>query len=73
MKKIGNPTDQARHDQNRREFLKKSTLVGAGVVATTAVPAAALADVAVQAADTEQQKGYHVTQHIIDYYKSAAI
>lgn len=73
MKKIKNTTDQAKHDQNRREFLKKSTLVGAGVVATTTVPAAALADVAVQAPDTEQQKGYHVTQHIIDYYKSAAI
>lgn len=73
MKKTKKMTDQSQHDQKRREFLKKSTLVGAGVVATTTVPAAALADVADPTPDKEQQKGYHVTQHIIDYYKSAAI
>ena len=66
-------TDQAQHDRNRREFLKKSSLISAGVVATTTIPAVALADVADHAPDKEQQKGYHVTQHIIDYYKSAAI
>ena len=73
MKKIKETTDQTKHDQNRREFLKKSTIVGAGVVATSTVPAAALANVADNAPDTKQQKGYQVTQHVVDYYKSAAI
>lgn len=73
MKQTSNTVDQTQHNQNRRSFLKKSTLVGAGVVVTTTVPAAALANAADQAPDTEQQKGYHVTQHIIDYYKSAGI
>ncbi len=73
MKTTKNTTDQSKHDRNRRTFLKKSTLVGAVAVTTTTVPAAALADSADQAPDKEQQKGYHVTQHIIDYYKSAGI
>ncbi|MCH8105049.1 MAG: twin-arginine translocation signal domain-containing protein [Proteobacteria bacterium] len=68
-----NTTGQTRHNQNRRDFLKKSSIVGASVVVTTTVPAAALANAADQAPEIEQQKGYHVTQHVIDYYKSAAI
>lgn len=68
-----NTTGQTQHNQNRRDFLKKSSIVGAGVVVTTTVPAAALANAADQAPEIEQQKGYHVTQHVIDYYKSATI
>lgn len=68
-----NTTGQTQHNQNRRDFLKKSSIVGAGVVVTTTVPAAALANAADPAPDMDQQKGYHVTQHVIDYYKSATI
>ena len=73
MKKTKETTGQAKHDRKRREFLKKSTLLGAGVAATSTAPAVALANAVEPTPDTEQQKGYHVTQHIIDYYKSAAI
>ena len=63
-------TDQAQHDRNRREFLKKSTLISAGVVATTTIPAVALAEVADQAPDKEQQKGYHRTTPIREMLKA---
>ncbi|MGD2173141.1 MAG: twin-arginine translocation signal domain-containing protein [Gammaproteobacteria bacterium] len=68
MKTKSQPKDQA-----RREFIKKSTLAGAGVAAASMAGTNAIASVS---DDTEQkpgQKGYHLTQHILDYYKSAGI
>ena len=60
-------------DQERREFIKKSTLAGAGVAAASMAGTSAIAAVG---DDTEQkpvQKGYQLTQHVLDYYKSADI
>ena len=59
-------------DKQRREFIKKSTLVGAGVAAAAVAPGAAMADVTPDKSDDKQQKGYQLTEHVIDYYKSAA-
>ena len=58
-------------DQNRREFIKKSTLVGAGV-AMTSTGATAAVEATVETAKPEQ-KGYQLTQHVLDYYKSADV
>lgn len=59
-------------DKQRREFIKKSTLVGAGLAATAVVPGAAIAGVADDKPEARQQKGYQLTPHVLEYYKSAA-
>ena len=68
MKKKSQP-----NDQDRREFIKKSTLVGAGVAATTMASTSAIAEVSGVTAEKPSQKGYQLTQHVVDYYKSADI
>lgn len=73
MKKSKTEVGQPSLDQQRREFVKKSTLVGVGVVASAALPGAAVASTSDQpVAESKQQKGYQLTQHVIEYYKSAA-
>jgi hypothetical protein len=60
-------------DQERREFIKKSTLVGAAVATTTLASTAAIAEVSEDIAEKPSQKGYQLTPHVMDYYKSADI
>jgi len=59
-------------NKKRREFIKNSTLVGAGVVATVALPGAANASATIDTPDNKDQKGYQLTEHVLEYYKSAA-
>ena len=68
MKSKNQPKDQA-----RRNFIKKSTLVGAGVAATTMASTNAIAEISANVAEKPEQKGYQLTQHVLDYYKSADI
>lgn len=60
-------------DQDRREFIKKSTLVGAGVAAASLASAEAVASVGGLPTEAPEQKGYQLTQHVLDYYKSADV
>lgn len=60
-------------DQERRNFIKKSTLVGAGVAATTMASTNAIAEISADVVEKPSQKGYQLTQHVLDYYKSADI
>ena len=60
-------------DQERREFIKKSTLIGAGVAATAMASTNAVAEVVATTAEPSVKKGYQLTQHVADYYKSADI
>ena len=60
-------------DQERRAFIKKSTLAGAAVAATTLASTAAIAEVSEEIAAKPGQKGYQLTPHVMDYYKSADI
>ncbi len=60
-------------DQERREFIKKSTLIGAGVAAATMASTNAIAQVSGATPEKPSQKGYQLTQHVVDYYKSADI
>ncbi len=60
-------------DQERREFIKKSTLAGAAVAATSLTSTGAIAQVSEEIAEKPSQKGYQLTQHVMDYYKSADI
>lgn len=56
----------------RRRFLKSMAVTGGGVVAAVATmgQSAAAAEVEAQPAGA-QPEGYHVTQHIRDYYAKA--
>ena len=60
-------------DKNRRAFVKNSTLAGAGLVAGGILPGAAIANVTEDKTENSKQKGYQLTQHVLEYYKSAAI
>jgi hypothetical protein len=60
-------------DEKRRDFIKKSTMLGAGVAATAVASTGALADVDTASSDKPEQKGYQLTQHVLDYYKSADV
>jgi hypothetical protein len=60
-------------DQERREFIKKSTLVGAGVAASSMAATSAVAAVGDEPESKPTQKGYRLTPHVLSYYKSAGI
>ncbi len=60
-------------DQERRAFIKKSTLAGAAVAATTLASTSAIAQVGDESIEKPGQKGYQLTSHVLDYYKSADI
>ncbi|MGD8497499.1 MAG: twin-arginine translocation signal domain-containing protein [Chromatiales bacterium] len=59
---------------NRRGFLKAAAgaAIGAGVAASQTVSAAPELVEDEQTAGNEPTQGYQLTQHILDYYKSAA-
>ena len=55
-------------DKNRRKFLYGTLAGGAG-----AAPGIVVATAADESPDTgNNNKGYRLTQHIVDYYKTAA-
>lgn len=62
--------------ESRRRFLRDTLTLGAGaatVVLTANTASAAVVDEAtVEAPPVKSKKGYHVTSHINDYYKTAA-
>ena len=58
-------------DNSRRAFIKNSALAGAGLAVGSTLPGAAVAETPTESAE-KNDKGYHLTQHIVDYYKSAA-
>lgn len=63
------------HENGRREFLKQVAL-GSGAVAVAAVSGGALAAVeneAPAAAPAAKPKGYHETDHIREYYRTAGL
>ncbi len=58
--------------QSRRDFIKKSTLAGAGLAVAGTAPGAALAATTDDGTKAKTQQGYQLTQHVLEYYKSAA-
>ncbi|MCP4233205.1 MAG: twin-arginine translocation signal domain-containing protein [Aestuariibacter sp.] len=59
-------------DKNRRDFIKKSTIAGAGIAASTLVAGEAVAAVSNDDDQVQGGRGYQLTDHVIEYYKSAA-
>ena len=72
MKKIKNDLNKNSLDKRRRDFIKNSTLVGAGVAAAAVLPGAANASASMDKPEDIKQKGYQLTEHVLEYYKSAA-
>ena len=58
---------------SRRQFISSGVILGAGAVAAVALPNTALAVSETPEAKTKKEEGYRLTQHIADYYKSAAL
>jgi nitrous oxide reductase len=58
---------------SRRTFLRGTVLTSAGAAVATTVPGVAVASVAeTESEAVGKQKGYRLTRHIVDYYKTAA-
>lgn len=59
-------------DKKRRQFLKNATTLSAGAAVAVTAPGA-IADAPEKEMKKEvQAEGYRLTQHILDYYKTAA-
>ena len=71
--KSNNQPDTGAKSQQRRDFIKKSTLVGAGVAAGAMTSTTAIADIGTSSSEQPEQKGYQLSRHVLDYYKSADI
>jgi hypothetical protein len=64
-------TEQDSRIPSRREFLKAGAAVGAGAAASALLPGVAAAAEVETPNPTEGKKGYQLTQHVLDYYRSA--
>lgn len=62
-------------NQQRRRFLRDlaTTAPAAAAAATLPLPVSAATDAPEDAGDRRNGKGYQLTQHVIDYYKTAAL
>jgi len=59
--------------ESRRAFLRGTVATGAGAAIAATVPGVAVAATPDTASEPDtKQKGYRLTQHILDYYKTAA-
>ena len=58
---------------SRRKFLSGSAAIGASAVAVALAPNVAVATTRTDAKLEKKDEGYRLTQHISDYYKSAAL
>ncbi len=58
---------------SRRKFLSGSAAIGASAVAIALAPNVAAAATKTEVKVDKKDEGYRLTQHISDYYKSAAL
>lgn len=63
-----------KHDplKSRRAFIGGAVTAGAGATLAAIVPAAAVSADVDAVDDKPENKGYQLTEHVLDYYKSAA-
>ena len=64
------PKQQVSH--SRRKFLRDATVTGGIAAVAVGSPATVIAADVEQTAEKKPAEGYRLTQHILDYYKSAA-
>jgi len=73
MKTIVEKKQQPLLDENRRAFVTKTTVIGAGLAGAVVLPSVAVASSAgLNVESKRQQKGYQLTDHVADYYQSAS-
>lgn len=58
---------------SRRKFLSGGAILSASAVAVAIAPNVATAAVKTEIKVDKKEEGYRLTQHIADYYKSAAL
>ena len=59
-------------NENRRDFLRGTAVAGAGVALAMNGVSPVSADSQIPNAEGPKDEGYRLTQHVLDYYKSAA-
>ena len=64
--------DKPQTSLSRRKFLRNAAISGGVAAASVTAPGIATAESTESAGDDRLKEGYRLTQHIIDYYKSAA-
>ena len=57
---------------SRRKFLRKAAIGGGIAAASVTAPGIATADTGEAGDEENPREGYRLTQHRLDYYKSAA-
>jgi len=62
--------DDHKIDKNRRNFIQGAAGAGVGTALAAALPGAAMASE--QSVEDKKPQGYRLTQHILEYYKTAA-
>lgn len=69
------PKQNHEPSESRRRFLRTSLVTGVGVAAAAVTAGEAVANTADPATpDTKaDDKGYRLTQHVADYYRTAAL
>jgi len=63
--------DEAARVESRRKFMKSMAVTGGGVAVVTGMGQAVAAPAEAEAPEQASPTGYHVTQHIRDYYAKA--
>ena len=58
--------------QSRRKFMRDAAVTSGVAAAAVTAPGVALAEAAPTPVNEKPEGGYRLTQHILDYYKSAA-
>ena len=64
--------DVKRVNEGRRHFINGAAVAGLGTFAAAALPMSAIAAPAQEPGKESQGRGYRLSQHVIEYYKSAA-
>ncbi len=65
-------TPKQQVSQSRRKFLRDAGITGGVAAVAATAPGAAIAEVDEGGSEQQPNKGYRLTKHILDYYKSAA-
>lgn len=58
--------------QSRRKFMRDAAITGGVAAAAVTAPGVAMAEATESPVNEKPDEGYRLTQHILDYYKSAA-
>lgn len=59
-------------DAGRRNFMNNAAAAGLGTFVAAAMPASTIAAPTEEAGGHAKGKGYRLSQHVLDYYKSIA-